>query len=819
MLKHLIPQVHPLADTKNTVKFLDYRITVLDQRLFRLEQDPSLTFNDRATQSVWFRNMPPQAFQTEQCDDYIRISTEAVTLTVAKNFSESRIIIDGRCMPLENSENLLGTYRTLDCYDGEVSIRTTQKLKLDHGVCSKNGLAIIDDTASLCLNEDGTLAPPSCDGMDLYLFAYGNDYSAAVKALYSICGQTPMLPRFAFGNWWSRYHAYSDREYLHLMDTFEEKGIPLTVATLDVDWHYSNDLDEDKQISAQGKNTTDRGCLSTPEFPRIGWTGYSWNRRLFPDYRGFLKELKSRNLMITLNLHPSSGVRYYEDMYEKMATAMGVDPSTERVIDFNISNPKFLKAYLEILHHPYEEEGVDFWWIDWQQGSVSEMDGLDPLWALNHYHYLDNDRKGTHPLIMSRYAGIGSHRYPIGFSGDTTISWKTLELMPYFTATASNIGYTWWGHDIGGHHLGVKDDELYLRFLQFGVFNPINRMHCTDSQIITKEPWSYENGIGELACKMLRLRHRMIPFLYNCNYLTHTQGRALCEPLYYAYPQSPESYQFKNQYLFGQSMIVAPITKPTCENGLSELQVWLPQGIWTDFFTGDVYRIEAEKGRSFTAVRPLDSIPVFVRAGSVIPLSCDEGNSFENPHVLEARIYNGNGEYKLFEDTNAKEAFTKFRLRNQDGTQTVTVSVEGDHGVIPSDRSLKLTFPNVIIHHSADQAMGFQRAEAEVTVLKNGIPCEAAVRAYAEVSVLIEEFDPASVYEIRVTAKPLSPLEEAFRFVIAKLQRTQGAFTLRDKLLKTLLRAKNIGSLANRVLLSDLKNTEKARLIETIFTD
>lgn len=818
MLKHCIPKLSPLPDPANVVTFADYRITVLDQGLFRIEKNADRVFHDSATQSVWFRNMPPQDFQISRDTEQLCITTSRAQLTVTKNFSESYIIINGRKLPLENSENLLGTFRTLDCYDGTVSIRTTETLKLDNGVCSKNGLAVMDDRASLLLNEDGTLAPPSDNLLDLYVFAYGTDYRAAVRALYAICGPAPLLPRYAFGNWWSRYHAYSDREYLHLLDTFAENGIPLTVATLDVDWHYSDNVDEEKQITAQGKNTKDRGCLPTAETARIGWTGYSWNQRLFPDYRAFLKELKARNLKITLNLHPSFGVRYYEDMYAEMATAMGVDPATERVIDFNISNPAFLKAYLEILHHPYERDGVDFWWIDWQQGSVSEMDGLDPLWALNHYHYLDNGRKTDFPLIMSRYAGIGSHRYPIGFSGDTTISWKTLELMPYFTATASNIGYTWWGHDIGGHHLGVKDDELYLRFLQFGVFNPMNRMHCTDSQILTKEPWMYENGIGELARRMMILRHRMIPFLYHCNYLTHTRGLSLCEPLYYSYPDAPESYQFKNQYLFGQHMIVAPITKRSQQNGLSELAVWLPEGVWTDFFTGDIYRV-GKNGRVFTAVRPLDSIPAFVRAGSVIPLSCDSGNGCENPQTLEARVYNGNGLCELFEDGDAGEAFTKFRLEEQTGTQSVTVWMEGAADVIPSHRTLKLTFPNVVIHHPADQALELQRADAEITVLKNGAPCDALVRAYGEVSVLIRDLDPNAVYTVQVTAEPLPLLKEAARAVIAKLQKTQGSFSTRDKLLKTLLRAKNVSSLANRVWLSDLTELEKARLTETIFPD
>ena len=815
MLKHLIPQIEPVADPKNVILFEDFRITVLDRGLFRIERDPKLQFNDCATQSVWFRNMPPQKYTTARKDTEIHIATEAATLIVAHKFEQSRIIIKGKELPLENAENLLGTYRTLDCYDGEYYIRNGSRLKLERGVCSKNGVALIDDSASLRLDSNGSLIPAADQLLDLYVFAYGKDYRNAVRAIYSICGSVPMLPRFAFGNWWSRYHAYTDKEYLHLMDQFEKEQIPLTVATLDMDWHYSSNVDEEKQITAQGKNTLDRGCLVTPENKNIGWTGYSWNQNLFPDYRAFLRELKSRDLKVTLNLHPSSGIRYYEDMYVDMAEAMGVDPSTEKTVEFNISDEKFVKEYFRVLHHPYERDGVDFWWIDWQQGTKSEMDGLDPLWALNHYHYLDNGKDHAHPLIVSRYAGIGSHRYPIGFSGDTTISWETLRLMPYFTATASNIGYTWWGHDIGGHHLGIKDDELYLRFLQFGVFNPINRMHCADSPILTKEPWAYENGIGELAKKMLVLRHRLIPFLYSCNYLTHTEGLALCEPLYYQYPDAPESYTFKNEYLFGQSLLVAPVTDHSKENGLSEVALWLPEGVWTDFFTGDVYRV-GKGGHVITAVRPLDSIPVFAKEGSVVVLSNDRGNGCDNPLEMEARIYNGNGEYSLFEDRGDATAFTKFQLTKTENTQTVTLSVVGDVSVIPEGRTVTLSFPNIVIHHSADAAIDLNLPTPEITVLKNGKPCEAKISAYEEVSITLKHFDPNAVYEIRVTVPPLDLYHEVLRSVIHRLQKLQAPFSVREKILKLLKKKKPLDIIKGYIYMSDISDIYKKRLTETI---
>ena len=504
-------------------------------------------------------------------------------------------------------------------------------------------------------------------------------------------------------------------------------------------------------------------------------------------------------------------------MYPEMAHAMGIDPSSEQAVKFDIASDDFIKAYFEILHHPYEKDGVDFWWIDWQQGTSSQMEGLDPLWALNHYHFLDNQRDGKYSLIMSRYAGIGSHRYPIGFSGDTTISWKTLELMPYFTATAANCGYTWWGHDIGGHHLGTKDDELYLRFLQFGVFNPVNRMHSTSSPLITKEPWAYESGIGELAIKMLQLRHRMIPFLYTCNYRTHTAGLALCEPLYYDYPDAPESYdpEFRNEYLFGQSFLVAPITHHSEEKGLTSMRIWLPEGTWTDIFTGDVYRA-SKGGKIFTAVRPLDSIPVFAKAGAVMVLSNDQGNSTKNPSRLEARVYNGNGSFTLYEDSDTAEIFTKFNCTATDAdTQRVTISCKGDISVIPRDREIKITFPNIVVHHPADLAARITHAPAPVTVLKNGVAINPEVNTYAEVYLVIKDFDPRATYEISVRSAPLTRSDEIKRAMIDKLQKTQAPYCVRVNLLDRIAKRNDVESQKGVVLLSDLPSIDKQRLIET----
>ena len=810
--KHLLVKTYPVAEKENVVTFKDYRVTVLFNRLFRIEKNESGEFCDLATQSVWFRNMPAVAHSTEKTDSFIEIKTDAVTLHLEATLEDSYVLIGGNKTPIGNDGNLLGTTRTLDQYNGDCHIRKFEKLNLNPGVCSRTGVAVIDDTNSLRLTDDGQLLERSSDEFDIYVFAYGNEYREAVKALYAITGNTPMLPRYAFGNWWSRYHVYTDEEYVSLMDAFKDYGIPLTVATVDMDWHYSNDIDQQKKITESGKLAEEYGTVTGS---RLGWTGYSWNTDLFPDYKRFLKDLQDRNLKVTLNLHPADGVRYFEDMYEEMALAMGVDPKTEHVVKFDIADDNFVNKYFEILHHPYERDGVDFWWIDWQQGTKSQKAGLDPLWALNHYHYYDNGRDGKHPLIMSRYCGIGSHRYPIGFSGDTVISWSTLAYMPYFTATSANAGYTWWGHDIGGHFYGEKDDELYLRFLQFGVFNPINRLHCSDSIVLTKEPWAYKNGIGELAREAMVLRHRMIPMLHTANYRTAKEGLSLIEPMYYQYPTSPEAYDAIGQYIFAGDYIVAPIAKHSEEDKLTSIKVWIPEGKWTDLFTNDVYNIE-KGGKWVTLVRPLDSIPVLAKSGAILPLSNDPGNSVANPTSLELEVYNGNNTYTLYEDNElGSAAYTKVENNEECGKETVKLSFSGDFTVLPEKRNITFTFKNIIVNTSVDGAIGLtEKPYAKVTVTKNGKEIPASVSKYGTVKVTVAEIDYTATYEVVVEYSVMPALQQARRDVFVKLLTSEGSFTNRVNLYNKIKQAESVTAILGMIENADLSEIEKTRLAE-----
>lgn len=808
--RHLIYKTRPNANAGNVIFWKDYRVTVLQDRLFRLEKSKAKNFRDGATQAVWFRDMPKQEFSYEETEKSLIVKTNKVTLVVKENRKDCYVEINGKKIPVSNVGNLKGTARTLDGADGnrfvyDPSFNNTKFVDMGYGVCSKTGVAVYADQRSLTLGEDGLLKTETGNGTDEYVFAYGNDFRGAVKALYMITGETPLVPRFALGNWWSRYHAYTQEEYLRILNKFQEREIPLTVATIDMDWHWSGDVDEQKKITESGKNgkeyVGDRSWA-------VGWTGYSWNTELFPDYKELLGQIKKRGLTITLNLHPADGVRFWEDQYVEMANAMGVDPESGHMVAFDIANPKFINQYFKILHKPYEKDGVDFWWIDWQQGGAEKWDGIDPLWSLNHYHYADNAVNHTDPLILSRYAGVGSHRYPLGFSGDTFITWKTLAYLPYFTATASNVGYTWWSHDIGGHQQGNKEDELYVRHLQYGVFSPINRLHCTNLQTMTKEPWLYQNGSGLIACEWLKLRHQLIPFLYSASYRTKVYGEALVEPLYYEWDQK-EAYEARTEYLFGGQLLVIPVVTKRQKDGYARVSAWLPQGVWTDIFTGDRYEI-GKGGKKLVLLRTLDSIPVLVSSGGILPLSKDKGNAAENPERLDICVWRGDGEYTLYEDgrtkQNEEEAFTEFRTENEEtsgaGTQRLKIkTICKADGIIPINRKIRVRFKDI--------------PKGETVVLKNGK--SVSFEKSSSDCVAVEfPFDRTAEYEITVTYEKENRLAYLKRRARETLIRAEGANELKYAAYTKICKAESLTEYEKTVDESALAETIKLRLKETL---
>lgn len=725
-----------------------YRFTVLTEEMIRLEYCEDGKFEDRATQCVIDRKFKVPEYQVIENEESLEIITDKIHLVYNKQkFTDYGLSVQVRGNISvyhsiwhfgEEATDLRGTARTLDEADGAI--------ELEHGIISRFGYGILDDSRSLVITEDGWVEPRKEDCIDIYFLGYGHEYEHCLKDYYHLTGKTPLLPRYALGNWWSRFYRYNDQEYKALMTRFEKEEIPFSVSVIDMDWHL---VDIDPKYGS-------------------GWTGYTWNKELFPDPKEFMTWLHDHRLKVTLNVHPAGGVQAHEEKYKEMAEAMGRDWEKEEPVNFDVTDQKFLKAYFEYLHHPNEEEGVDFWWLDWQQGGLSKIPGLDPLWMLNHYHYLDSGRRGKRRLTFSRYAGMGSHRYPVGFSGDTIISWESLAFQPYFTANASNVGYGWWSHDIGGHMKGYRDEELSTRWIQFGVFSPIMRLHSSNSAFTGKEPWNYNAVSENIMKRYLKLRHEMIPYLYTMNYHASHDGQPLIRPMYYLEPEQPEAYEVPNEYYFGTELVVCPITEPTDKAaGTACVKAWIPEGKWYDIFSGLKY----DGGRMLELYRSLEDIPVLAKEGAIIPLTdlTEYTNSVENPKELAVKIVPGKkNAFILMEDTgdtceDKEENWAQTKLEWINENEFIIHPANGNLDVIPKRRTWKMEFYGIADVDNLEVTVGGKAIETERIydekrhICQVNIPetevTEQITISFSKGYLLMENNKPAEIFALLYQAK------------------------------------------------------------------
>lgn len=725
-----------------------YRFTVLTEEMIRLEYCEDGKFEDRATQCVIDRKFKVPEYQVIENEESLEIITDKIHLVYNKQkFTDYGLSVQVRGNISvyhsiwhfgEEATDLRGTARTLDEADGAI--------ELEHGIISRFGYGILDDSRSLVITEDGWVEPRKEDCIDIYFLGYGHEYEHCLKDYYHLTGKTPLLPRYALGNWWSRFYRYNDQEYKALMTRFEKEEIPFSVSVIDMDWHL---VDIDPKYGS-------------------GWTGYTWNKELFPDPKEFMTWLHDHGLKVTLNVHPAGGVQAHEEKYKEMAEAMGRDWEKEEPVNFDVTDQKFLKAYFEYLHHPNEEEGVDFWWLDWQQGGLSKIPGLDPLWMLNHYHYLDSGRRGKRRLTFSRYAGMGSHRYPVGFSGDTIISWESLAFQPYFTANASNVGYGWWSHDIGGHMKGYRDEELSTRWIQFGVFSPIMRLHSSNSAFTGKEPWNYNAVSENIMKRYLKLRHEMIPYLYTMNYHASHDGQPLIRPMYYLEPEQPEAYEVPNEYYFGTELVVCPITEPTDKAaGTACVKAWIPEGKWYDIFSGLKY----DGGRMLELYRSLEDIPVLAKEGAIIPLTdlTEYTNSVENPKELAVKIVPGKkNAFILMEDTgdtceDKEENWAQTKLEWINENEFIIHPANGNLDVIPKCRTWRMEFYGIADVDNLEVTVGGKAIETERIydekrhICQVNIPetevTEQITISFSKGYLLMENNKPAEIFALLYQAK------------------------------------------------------------------
>ncbi|WP_136689761.1 glycoside hydrolase family 31 protein [Halorhabdus amylolytica] len=722
-----VPDFDPVAADEAIVRGPNVRITVLTPRTLRLEYDPTGAFEDRPSQLVWYRDQPVPDFEVVRGEDRLVVETDALVLEydhADDGFTAETLSVelaDGTVWTYgdEDDGNLGGALRTVDQVDGAAP--------LEDGLVSRDGWALVDDTERLVFDDEWVQprdAPEAYE--DLYFFGDGNDYQRRLEDFRAITGDVPMIPRWALGNWWSRYWEYTQEELRGVVEGFQERDIPLSVCVIDMDWHVvENDYHD-------------------------GWTGWTWNDEYFPDPEGFIEWLHDNDVRTTLNLHPAEGVHPHEAQYEDFAAFMGSNPENEEPIEFDASDQQFLRGYFEHLIDPMEDEdGIDFWWIDWQQWEESpEMDGLDPLWALNHLHALDRTRTGKRPFIFSRWPGLGGHRYPIGFSGDSYISWESLRFQPHLTATSANVAYGWWSHDIGGHMGGEGDSrefaELYARWAQFGVFSPINRIHTTKHRFVEKRPWAFDDTISATLEDALTLRHELIPYLYTMAWRDHTESVPLVRPMYYHHPEAEAAYETVHQYYFGSELLAAPhLSERDDETNLARRSVWLPEGEWFDFCSGEYH----EGGRWLARYGDLEDLPVYAKAGGIVPMDADANGDVSNPERMRIVTFPGaDNRFELYEDDGTTMAHRDGAYATTELAQTfdgdrLTFEIEGaegDRSQLPEKREYELQFRGVTeptsieIEGGADYEMTYRAKDATLVIDLDPVAVEEAVTIVIE---------------------------------------------------------------------------------------
>jgi len=671
------------ADPSVVFIFPTVRFSLLTPRMVRIEINPEGQFEDRPSQTFWHRRQPVPDARIQFGEKYLTIETDHLELTYRdsrKGFSSQNLKVKiketDRLVRLDevNPGCFPGTTRTLDGADGSV--------ELQPGLVSRGGWVQLEDTASLVFNESGWLEPrPVRPGSrDVYLLVSGSDYIAALQDFQLISGKPSLFPRAFLGNWWSRYWEYSENDVHEVVEQFAREKIPLSVFILDMDWHVTQ---------------TGNACS--------GWTGFSWNRQLFPDPPGLIDWLHQKGMLTSLNLHPAEGIHSHEECYPLALQALGLDPQTNQPIPFELSDPYFMRVYFDVVLKPLRDDGVDFWWLDWQQGDQSALPGLDPLWWINHLHFHEMDGDDSkRPVIFSRWGGPGNQRYAIGFSGDTVVSWKSLAFQPFFTACAANAAYGWWSHDIGGHMYGREDRELYTRWVQFGVLSPIMRLHCTKNEFIERYPWAFDAEVLRLTREAMQLRHALVPYLYTMALRNEQEGLPLIIPLYYEWPKDDSASTATGQYLLGSQLMAAPVTEPLDPDlNQSRTAVWFPPGEWYDYFSGQRF-----SGPKWTIrYSTLSEIPLYARAGAIIPLQADPvRNGCSNPEGINLLVFPGaDGNFSLYEDDGISQAYRQnISCRTTYSTHWDGVSWQvkifpavGDITLIPPVRSYRVLFRGI----------------------------------------------------------------------------------------------------------------------------
>ncbi len=662
------------ANEKSVIKGNKYRITILTERLVRLEYSESGIFNDKPTALVSNRNFEVPEYNLQETPTSLVITTKYFKLTYLKDKP-----FEGTKVSATNNLkiDLVNTERTWYYKHPEVRNYQTPGLSSDmnggkngftKGLYSADGFSSIYDTTKIKLNDYGNMEFREDDYSDAYVFMYLKDFALCLQDYFKLTGSPALIPRYALGNWWSRNLDYNSDSLNELVTNFEENDIPLSVLVLNDKWHLEN------------KNTD---------------SGFTWDTEKYPNPAELIKSFHEKGIRVGVEVNPMDGIKENEANFAKLADYLMKDETGN--IPFNILDPKYIDVYLKLLIHPIDNSGVDFYSINYQN-----KNDLNGLWALNHYHFYDMTRDfKRRPLILSRNSLINPHKYPVLYSGKSVVSWETLQDVPFYNIKAANNGVSFYAHDIGGYHKGTEDNELYTRFVQLGCFSPIMKFGSEKGKYYKREPWRWSYKTNQIVKHYLNLRNKLIPYLYAESYKYSTYGMPLIIPVFYNHPEMYDDVRYRTEYYLGTELFISPITnrKDYVMNRAIH-KFFIPKGTWYDFITGKKFPGD----REYISFFKDNEYPVFAKAGAIIPLGRNEHiNDTTPPKDMEIHVFPGaNNQYSLYEDDGVSDLYKRgyyllssIEYNYLPNNYTMIVrAIDGKDGIVPPKRNYKFYFRN-----------------------------------------------------------------------------------------------------------------------------
>ncbi|PWJ40769.1 glycoside hydrolase family 31 protein [Sediminitomix flava] len=511
--------------------------------------------------------------------------------------------VRGNRLPLYNRAHYGYTTESNQMYFGIPALVSTKK----YIVLFDNSAAGFMDVAS---EEENILHFEAEGGRTSYLVMAGDTYPDLISNYTDITGKQPLPPRWAFGNYASRFGYHTEQEAREVVAKFKEEDFPLDAIIFDLYWF--------------GKEI--QGNMGTLD----------WDKNAFPTPENMISDFKEEGVNTILITEPFilTTSKRWDDAVAKGVLALD---STDNPIEFDFFFGHtglvdvFLPEGKDWFWNIYEGlmgQGVEGWWGDLGEPEVHPKEAIHAIGTANEVHnayghewaklVFENHRKvypEKRPFIMMRSGFAGSQRYGmIPWTGDVSRSWGGLKPQVQLSLSMSLLGMSYTHSDLGGFAGGGEfDAEMYTRWLQYGVFQPVYRPHAQEE--IAPEPIFHDEKTKDIVRKFVKLRYRLLPYIYTIAYDNSVTGMPLMRPLFFEDETNMDLVDYKDAYLWGDDFLVAPIVSA----GVKQKDVVFPKGVWFDFWTGERY----EGGQKHTVAVNYETIPVFVRAGAFIPMIDD----------------------------------------------------------------------------------------------------------------------------------------------------------------------------------------------------